>query len=190
MKTAIIFNKAIMILFSLYGKYFLKLGISMKALTHSTTGIVAGTGITAAIVFSPVQKGLGALFFFVVADFITGIIASYFKKKKAELEDPKLKDQGLISSEKLKMSLVKISTYFISILGCWLMESIFFIKKFSFESISDQELTITLVCIAFCCVIEFWSIVMENFKEMGFDIRKKGLAVVSGIKNINKQVKE
>jgi phage-related holin len=164
--------------------------MSVKTLSHSTVGVTTGVGITAAVVFSPVQKGLAALFFFVVADFITGIIASYFKKKKAELEDPKLKEQGLISSDKLKMSLVKISTYFISILGCWLIESVFFIKKFSFKSISDQELTITLVCIAFCCVIEFWSIVMENFKEMGFDIRKKSLAVIKGIKNINKQVKE
>ena len=65
-----------------------------------------------------------------------------------------------------------------------------FIKKFSFESISNQELTITLVCIGFCCVIEFWSIVMENFKEMGFDVRKKAMTIISGVKKIIKQVKE
>lgn len=179
-----------MVLFALYSKYFLKIGMTAKTLTHSTVGLTTGVGITAAIVFSPVQKGLAALFFFVVADFITGIGASYFKKKKAEKLDPSIKDQDLISSEKLKLSLVKVSTYAIGILGCWFLETVFFIKKFSFDSISTQELTITLVCIAFCCVIEFWSIVMENFKEMGFDIRKKGLSIISGIKNINKQIKE
>lgn len=177
-------------LLTLYSKYFLKLSMSVKPLTHSTLGITSGVGITAAIIFSPVQKALIALFFFVAVDFITGVIVSYFKKKKAEEEDPSLKNENFISSEKLKMSLVKISTYAISIIGCWLLESIFFIKKFSFESISNQELTITLVCIGFCCVIEFWSIVMENFKEMGFDVRKKAMTIISGVKKIIKQVKE
>ena len=118
-----------MSLITLYSKYFFKIGLSLKTLSHSSTGVISGLGIFTIIAFSPIQKALGLLFLFLVLDFTTGILASYFKKKKAEKLDPSLKNEDLISSEKLKLSLVKMSTYIIGILGCWLLESIFFLKK-------------------------------------------------------------
>jgi len=70
------------------------------------------------------------------------------------------------------------------------MESVFFLKTVSISSISDKELTITLICIGFCCIIELWSIIFENFKDMGFDVVKKFNAVVRGVKKIISETKK
>ena len=121
---------------------------------------------------------------FFILDFITGVIASYKEKRQKEKEDPSLKKQSLISSDKLKLSAIKAFTYTSSILGVWGIEKVFFIKTFKFENISTQDLTVTLIFIGFCCAIEFYSIVFENFKRMGFDIAKNFLKVVNGIKKI------
>lgn len=177
-----------MSLVALYSQYFLKMGVSIKTLSHSTAGVVASTGMLTVVVFSPVQKALGLLFFFLFCDFVTGVLASYFEKKEAEKKDPALKEQDLISSEKLKLSLVKLSTYVIGILGCWLLESVFFLKTISISSISDKDLTLTLLCIAFCCIIEFYSIVFENFKRMGFDVRKKTMTIVKNVKKTKEEI--
>lgn len=165
------------------------MGTTLDTMSHSTTALVSSIGLVTAIILSPVQKALVLLFIFSALDFITGILASYFKKKELEKKDPSLKEEDLISSEKLKLSLVKVSTYAIGILGCWLIESIFFLKKISISAISEEEMTVTLLCVGFCCIIEFYSIVFENFKAMGFDVRKRVVQVSSNIKKTIKEVK-
>ena len=179
-----IFKLSIMETVSLYSKYFIKLGISLKSITTSPTATVTSGTIIATAYFSTVQKALLLLMIFFIIDFITGILASWREKRIKEKEDPSVKEQSLISSDKLKLSAIKAFTYTSSILGVWGIEKVFFIKTFKFENISTQDLTVTLIFIGFCCAIEFYSIVFENFKRMGFDIAKNFLKVVRGIKKI------
>jgi phage-related holin len=174
----------------LYWKYFLKMNSSLKLmLSNPATAISGGTVIVAASTTS-VQKSLILLFIFFILDFITGIIASWREKKKAEINNPELKKKTLISSEKLKLSAIKAFTYTSSILGVWAIEKIFFIKTFKFDSITDQDLTITIIFVGFCCAIEFYSIVFENFKRMGYDIAKKFLTMIKGLKKLFLEIKE
>jgi phage-related holin len=169
---------------SLYSKYFFKLGISLKTMTSSPgTGITAGT-VVAASAMTDTEKAIYLLICFYVLDFITGILASWKEKKEAEKKNPKLKEQSLISSEKLKLSGVKAFTYASAILAVWGIEKVFIIKSFKFDSFSDQDMTITLIFIGFCCSVEFYSIFFENFKRAGFDIRKKFFAVAGEVKKI------
>lgn len=169
---------------SLYSKYFFKLGISLKTMTSSPgTGITAGT-VVAASAMTDTEKAIYLLICFYVLDFITGILASWKEKKEAEKKNPKLKEQSLISSEKLKLSGVKAFTYASAILAVWGIEKVFIIKSFKFDSFSDQNMTITLIFIGFCCSVEFYSIFFENFKRAGFDIRKKFFAVAGEVKKI------
>jgi len=175
---------------SLYTKYFLKLGISLKAMASSPVGVITGTSIVAVSVLSSVQKALLLLLLFFILDFITGILASWKDKKEAEKTNPNLKEQSLISSDKLKLSAVKAFTYASSILGVWGIEKVFFIKTFKFDNITTEGLTITLIFIGFCCSIEFYSIVFENFKRMGFDIGKRFLFVVNRLKKLVFQVEK
>jgi hypothetical protein len=168
----------------LYAKYFTKLGISLKTMSSSpVTGIATGTIITASAM-TDTEKAIYLLIGLYVLDFITGVLASWTEKREAEKKDPKLKEQNLISSEKLKLSGVKAFTYASAILAVWAIEKVFIIKSFKFDSISDQHMTITLVFIGFCCSVEFYSIFFENLKRAGFDIRKKFFTVTGEIKKI------
>ena len=179
-----IFKLSIMETISLYSKYFFKLGISLKSIVTSPPASIASGTIIVTACLSTIQKALLLLMIFFILDFITGIIASWSEKRIKEKEDPSLKEQALISSDKLKLSAIKAFTYTSSILGVWGIEKVFFIKTFKFENISTEDLTVTLIFIGFCCAIEFYSIVFENFKRMGFDIAKNFLKVVKGLKKI------
>jgi phage-related holin len=169
---------------NLYTKYFIKIGVSTKAMASSPAGVITGTTIVTVSVLSTIQKALLLLLIFFILDFITGILASWKFKREEEKAKPELKEQALISSEKLKLSAVKAFTYASAILGVWGIEKVFFIKTFKFDNVSTEGLTITLIFVGFCCAIEFYSIVFENFKKLGFDIAKKFLVVVKSIKKI------
>lgn len=174
----------------LYTKYFFKLGVNVKTMASSPAGVITGTSVVAVSVLSSVQKALLLLLIFFIIDFVTGILASWKEKREKEKTDSKLKEQSLISSDKLKLSAVKAFTYASAILGVWGIEKVFFIKTFKFDNVSTERLTITLIFIGFCCAIEFYSIVFENFKRMGFDIAKKFIFVVKGAKKIIFQVEK
>jgi phage-related holin len=174
----------------LYTKYFFKLGINLKAMASSPTGVISGSTIVVASVLTSIQKALLLLLLFFILDFITGILASWKIKKEEEKLDPTLKGTALISSDKLKLSAVKAFTYASAILGVWGIEKVFFIKTFKFDNVSTEDLTVTLIFTGFCCAIEFYSIVFENFKKMGFDISKRFLKVVNSIKKIVFQVEK
>jgi phage-related holin len=185
-----ILKASIMEWISLYTKYFIKLGVNTKTMASSPAGVVTGTSIVAVSVLTSIQKALLLLLIFFIIDFITGILASWKIKREEEKIKPELKEQALISSEKLKLSAVKAFTYASAILGVWGIEKVFFIKTFKFDNVTTEGLTITLIFIGFCCAIEFYSIVFENFKKMGFDIAKKFLFMVKSVKKIIFQVEK
>jgi phage-related holin len=189
-KIILILKASVMEWITLYSKYFFKLGLSLKTMGSSPAGIVTGTSLVAISVLSSVQKALLLLLLFFILDFITGILASWKEKKEKEKTKPELKEESLISSEKLKLSAVKAFTYASAILGVWGIEKVFFIRTFKFDNVSTEGLTITLIFVGFCCAIEFYSIVFENFKRMGFDIAKSFINVVKNVKKIIFQVEK
>jgi phage-related holin len=189
-KIILILKASVMEWITLYSKYFFKLGLNLKTMGSSPAGIVTGTSLVAISVLSSVQKALLLLLLFFILDFITGILASWKEKKEKEKTKPELKEESLISSEKLKLSAVKAFTYASAILGVWGIEKVFFIRTFKFDNVSTEGLTITLIFVGFCCAIEFYSIVFENFKRMGFDIAKSFINVVKNVKKIIFQVEK
>ena len=189
-KILLILKASVMEWITLYSKYFFKLGLSLKTMGSSPAGIITGTSVVAISVLSSVQKALLLLLLFFILDFITGILASWKEKKENEKTKPELKEESLISSDKLKLSAVKAFTYASAILGVWGIEKVFFIRTFKFDNVSTEGLTITLIFIGFCCAIEFYSIVFENFKRMGFDIAKRFIQVVKNTKKIIFQVEK
>ena len=189
-KILLILKASVMEWITLYSKYFLKLGVSLKTMGSSPAGVITGTSVVAISVLSSVQKALLLLLLFFILDFVTGVLASWKEKKEEEKIKPELKDKDLISSDKLKLSAVKAFTYTSAILGVWGIEKVFFIRTFKFDNVSTEGLTITLIFIGFCCAIEFYSIVFENFKRMGFDIAKRFIQVVKNTKKIIFQVEK
>lgn len=175
---------------SLYSKYFIKLGISLKTMSSSPATAVSASTVIIASTLTNAEKAMYLLIAFYTLDFITGILASWREKKEAEKLNPDLKKEDLISSDKLKLSGIKAFTYASAILAVWGIEKVFIIKSFKFDSISDQDMTITLIFIGFCCAIEFYSIFFENFKRAGFDIKSKAMTIIKNTKKFISDMKK
>jgi phosphatidylglycerophosphate synthase len=149
-------------------KYLAKQILALKTMVTTPKGIVI-TIPTIAIAFSQEQKAGWLLALLFLFDFITGLGASYIEKKKAEKTNPELIKQNLISSEKGKMCLVKFMLYGGSILIAKLLTIVFLVKPFLFDYF-EKSLSLTLLVIMACSLVELYSILFENFKRMGLDI--------------------
>ncbi len=180
-KSIIFLYKSVMELIALYSRYFIKMAtVIQTSLTKPIGIIIFAPTVTVISYHSTVQNGLLFLAGVLTVDFITGVLVSKKKKKKYERENPQEAKKTLLSSEKMRLSLVKSLTYIAIILGVFAIEKIFFIKSFKWESVTDLDLTGTIIIIAVCSGIELWSIVMENVKELGFDLEAKILKVAKG----------
>ena len=126
---------------------------------------------------------LGALF----VDFVTGICASYLTAKSL---NPVVTFRQVISSEKLRKSIVKTATYFIIVLAVFEIDRVLKLRPIKFQSISDVHFTFTFITIGFCIAIELWSIFMENLPLCGFDIVDRLRSVFTGVKKIKNEITE
>lgn len=160
--------------------YFTKTALSIKAILTKNTGLTLLIPTLAITTQIDPAKAIYLLLFFIAIDFITGIAGSYVEWRKTD------KKTRLVSSEKLRKSGMKMSVYFFGILCCYGIEKIFLIKNFRFSIISNHDFTISLVAIGFFITVEFYSIVFENFKKMGFDV----LAIFKKIVGTFKETKE
>lgn len=163
-----------------YFKYYAKLFISLKTMLTKSSGVALAIPTIAISTTIDVQSAIVFLCVLDVLDFISGIAASYIQWSKTD------RKTNLISSEKLKMSGVKVFTYFSTILVVYGVELVFFDKRFQFTTVTEKDFTITSIAIAFFCAIEIYSIVFENFKKMGFDV----LANIKKLVNIFKETKK
>ena len=163
-----------------------KVKLVIKSFTSSKSYLMIPLAIS--VISIKIKSALILLFIFMVIDFITGIGASYFKKKELEKENPLEKKRQLISSSKLKMSGVKFVLYTTSILLAHFVENIFFIKPFQI-ALSSANFTITILVISFWCLVEFYSIFFENFKGMGFDIMERGIKIIKKVRSAKKEIK-
>lgn len=164
--------------------YFIKATFVLKAIFTKKGLILVPTAVTIPLIVESEKQAIFLLLGLIIADFFTGIGASYSirkKRKKQNLEVAK----NLISSEKLRKSGVKFLVYFGSVLISYNIQKVFNIKSFDAQ-ISDNHFSITLFLIFFWCVVEIYSILFENFKEMGFDIKN----IVKKITNLYKVLKE
>ena len=165
-----------------YIKYYLKMLISLKAMFTKTSGLILAIPTIAISTTIDPQKSILFLCLLFTIDFATGITGSYVEWIKTD------RKTTLISSEKLRMSAVKLFTYFSGILVVYGVELVFFEKHFNFNSITDKDFTITSIAIAFFCAIEIYSIVFENFKKMGFDVLANIKKLVTVFKDTKKAI--
>jgi len=165
-----------------YFKYYGKLFISLKTMITKSSGIALVIPTIAISTTIDPRRAIIFLCILAVLDFITGIASSYIEWSKT---DRKI---TLISSQKLKMSAVKLFTYFSGILVVYGVELVFFDKRFQFTTVTEKDFTITSIAIAFFCAIEIYSIVFENFKKLGFDVLANIKKLVTVFKDTKKDV--
>ena len=79
--------------------------------------------------------------------------------------------------------------YALFILCSYGIQHIFKIKPFTF-SFSELTWDLPLLAVGGAIVIELWSILLENFKRMGFDIIKILLNMFSRAKEVKNEITE
>lgn len=126
------------------------------------------------------------LFWFFLADLISGIFASYFEWKKT----PNTKDKWFFgkgegfSSDKFKKMFVKIIFYIGIPLMIVRFQQVFFFKTVKFSSITDAELDYATCSICIFIFIESFSIFQENLPKCGINI----LSIVKKVLGLKKEI--
>ena len=183
---------------SLYLHYLIKPFIAVQEILLTPKGMAFAIPTFAGISLLSTQR---LAFYFLIAaffvDFITGVIASFMeriKKEKLEQHIDKftLKEKIIyffdnISSDQMKRSIVKGIGYALFILCSYGIQHIFKIKPFTF-SFSELTWDLPLLAVGGAIVIELWSILLENFKRMGFDIIKIGLGMFTKVKEVKNEI--
>jgi len=184
MKTKKIISSIIMI--------FTKMKL-ISATFFSKKGVALLLPLGVAVKTINVQLALLILFSIMTIDFITGIGGSYCIRRK-QLKDfsgedlKKLKEGNLISSQKLRLSGVKFTFYMSTILVAYGIEVVFFIKSFK-VSFTEADLTLSIIVILFWCFVELYSIIFENFKNMGFDVTARISNIFKKYKSLKSEIK-
>ncbi|WP_313214254.1 phage holin family protein [Soonwooa sp.] len=165
----------------IYSKYFFNILESVQKPAIWLPGIGLSLTMTSYQLMIFLLLGLFAI------DYITGVLASWVEWKRENSEE-RFRKKGF-TSEKSRMSIVKMVTYFLFILLTWFIELVFKIKPFEF-SWMDHQGTITLVAMAISCAIEFYSIFWENLPRAGFSISEKVKKVISVAKTAKNEIND
>ena len=185
---------------TLYLHYLAKPFIIIQEVVTTPKGIAFAIPTLGTISLLSTQRlAFGFLVIAYLLDFITGVIASFMEriakeKKEQEVENFTWKEKVVyffdtISSDQMKRSIVKGIGYSVFILCSYGIQYIFKIKPFSF-SFSHLVWDLPLLAVAGAIVIELWSILLENFKRMGFDIIKIALGMFTKVKEVKKEISE
>ncbi len=130
------------------------------------------------------------LFGLLASDYVTGVYASWTEWRKLERPGTFWADREKgFTSDRNRLSIVKVVTYFLFILLSWVIELVFKIKPFSLGWI-DHELTITFVAMGISCAIEFYSIIFENLPRAGFSIWEKFKKITGMAKKAVSEIKD
>ena len=185
---------------TLYLHYLAKPFIIIQEVVTTPKGIAFAIPTLGTISLLSTQRlAFGFLVIAYLLDFITGVIASFIErlreeKKIQEVDSFPWRQKVVyffdnISSDQMKRSIVKAIAYSVFILCSYGIQFIFKIKPFSF-SFSHLVWDLPLIAVAGAIVIELWSILLENFKRMGFDIIKIALGMFTKVKEVKKEITE
>lgn len=103
-----------------------------------------------------------------IADFATGILASYVEIKNGTKPMPK--SGRVFSSEEARKTVVKGVGYALFILCAYGLEVVFFDKDVKLGQLSTKSFGLCELAIGFSTVIEMYSVLIENLKRAGWDI--------------------
>lgn len=103
-----------------------------------------------------------------IADFLTGVLASYVEIKNGTKPMPK--SGRVFSSEEARKTVIKGVGYALFILCSYALEIVFFDKDIKIGQMSTKSFGLCELAIGFSTVIEMYSILVENLKRAGFDI--------------------
>jgi len=154
--------------------YAAKIGQILKTMYYSPVGMAGFIPIIVTGELSTVERALIVLAVLFVVDFITGVWASYVEFKKSLPVLPGSGKRYVVQSSLLTLTAVKFIVYGLTLLVARAIEWAFIAPGIEFEPhTSLNKMTLTTIWAALLCVIEIYSILIENVKRIGFDIIQK-----------------
>ena len=130
------------------------------------------------------------LVFAFIADFVTGITASYFIWK----ENPNRKEKWFFgkgegfSSDKFKKMFVKLIVYLMTPMAVIKFQESFHIKRFKYEVLSAAEFDIATFILLIFIANEGFSIFHENLPKCGFNLWKSFKKMIGFYKEVKKEI--
>lgn len=155
---------------------------SLLAMSQSLFGWLL-FGLSQLLSIGHIKMGVWVLLGVFIADFITGVTAS-FHEKKLNGERCSIYD---FRSGKVRLSILKGVTYILFILLSWFFYVYMFDKALPMPG-STRAFTIPEIGVGICIAVESWSII-ENFKRLGFDLIGKIQNIASKVWNVINTVK-
>lgn len=107
---------------------------------------------------------------FILADLVTGILASWWEWRKTDHKDKWFFGKGEgFSSQKAKSLAVKLFFYLSVPELCIKLQAKLHLKNFIFSSVSEAEFELATVVVLLFCAMEGFSTVHENLPKLGLD---------------------
>lgn len=158
------------------------------------TNPIAAIGTTAPIIaISPVVNLYDVVWilkWLFIADFFSGLSASYFEWKKTVPKGKYFFGQTKgFSSDKFKKCFVKGIVYAGFPIIVLKFQQTFMIKNISVKSVTDAQIDLTTVFLLLFCANEIFSIFWENLPKCGLNIPKGIKNLFIGVKDIAKESK-
>lgn len=128
---------------------------------------------------------------FFIADFLTGLLASFYEWKKSDHKDRWFFGKGEgFSSDKAKKMGVKLAVYLAVPQMLINLQKTLLLKNFKYSTISDAEFELATIVVLFFCAIEGFSIFHENLPKCGFDLWKSIKKMIGFYKEAKKEITE
>lgn len=158
----------------------------------TNNALIFFTAVPAAVVAVKVVdfwSSVTALVVMFIADFATGLMASYFDWKKSAVKDKWFFGRGEgFSSDKFKKMFAKLIIYLGTPLAVHKFQSTYMIRNFRYETISEAEFGIATFLILIFCANEGYSIFHENLPRCGINVFNLFKRVFSLYKSTKKEI--
>lgn len=129
------------------------------------------------------------LIWFFIADFVTGLLASYYEWKKSDHKERWFfgKGEGFSSNKAKKMG-VKLAVYLAVPQMLIKLQTTLLLKNFKYANLSDAEFELATIAVLLFCLIEGFSIFNENLPKCGFDLWKSIKNMIGFYKEVKKDI--
>lgn len=168
---------------------FLGLLFKKPVVLLSTVPAVVAVKITNVVRFESVAW---ILFWLFVADWVTGVLASYFEwKGKGNKKDEWFFGNGEgFSSDKFKKMIFKGIAYAGLPLILIRFQHVLMLKNFKYERLSDAEFEWATIAILVFCMNEGFSIFHENLPKCGFNLWERIKKMIGFYKDFKNKISE
>lgn len=169
-----------------------KFSLFVEMINNPLAGIFTLTSTVVVVQIVSFWDAVDLLTILFIADFVTGIIASWFVwRKKDDRKDKWFFGKGEgFSSDKFKKMFIKLMVYLGTPIVIDKFQDTFLIKNLKYSTISDAEIELTTLVVLLFCLNELYSIFNENLPKCGFNLWERIKKMIGFVKEFKNEIKE